>query len=131
MTVSDLLLESLERMREELPEGYRRVCKILSGQIVHLYIDKEPIWVSFSTGAVVSTQQTDETTATVQTSRQTILDVLDGKESLVSAIQSHQLDVRTDIAVMAILHDGLLAYVHGAVRCPSFPAILERFRRSV
>lgn len=67
---------------------------------------------------------------TVETSRRAILDLVDDRLTVAQAVDAGAVAVSGTLADLAVLHEGLRVYVQGAVRSPSLPGILERFRRS-
>ena len=62
------------------------------------------------------------------TSRKTLLDLVDGRMSLLEAILNDLLDVRGDTLPLVRLFDAFTAYLQGAVRAPGMSQLLDRFR---
>jgi hypothetical protein len=126
--VQQLLTESFGVMALELPAAWIRFCASLQGRIVELAVDDERFTVHFAVGTAVVHGLSDSADAHTRTTRRTILDVLDARLSLRDAVMGDLLQVVAPLQMMDQLHTGILAYVHGAVRCPSFPSLLTRFR---
>jgi hypothetical protein len=134
--VASLLAESFAVLAAELPAAYERMSAKLAGQSVSLNVDGERFVVAFAEGkaqvrVVGEGEKGEELSAPVRitTSRRAILEVIDAERSLAEAVLADEVDVMGDLERLVEAREGLLAYVHGAVRCPSFPALLKRFRR--
>lgn len=142
-TVEGLLAESFAVLAAELPPAWERFCAFLDGYAVEIRVDGESFTVRFAadtatiagvariagtTLAAPAIPAAPETDALLATTRRTIEDVLDARLSLREAVMGDALHVVAPLAMMGRLHAGILAYVHGGVRCPSFPALLKRFR---
>ncbi|AUX28299.1 hypothetical protein SOCE836_003690 [Sorangium cellulosum] len=131
--VARLLAESLAALAAELPEAHARVSARLAGRPVAIRVDGERFAVEADGGApqVRAAGAGEEVAAAVRvaTSRRAILDVLDARRSLAEAVLADEVEVVGALERLVEAREALLAYVHGAVRSPSFPALLERFRR--
>jgi hypothetical protein len=60
--------------------------------------------------------------------RATILGVIDGETTARRAVLDERLLMRGRLDDVVAFHDALVAYVHGAVRAPSFPRLLRAYR---
>jgi hypothetical protein len=127
-SVLELLAESFGVLAAELPAAWLRFCAALNGRAVELDVDGERFVVRFASGTVSIEAPAGDADARIATTRQTILDVLDARVTLREAVWRDLLQVTAPLTVMEPLHEAILAYVHGGVRCPSFPALLKRFR---
>lgn len=123
-----LLGESFAVLARELPAAWLRFCARLEGRVVELHVDGERFAVRFAPGAAAIEEASDVADARIATTRRTILDVLDARLTLRDAVLRDLLQVVAPLPMMESLHEGILAYVHGGVRCPSFPFLLKRFR---
>ena len=126
-----LLDESFSVLRQEVPEAHRRMCAELHGDAVAIRVDDESVVVTCD-GAAMHTQDTgmtDGVSAEIRTSRKAILHVLNGHVTLTDAVLADAVGVRASLEALVRLNRGLALYVHGAVRAPSFPELLERFQR--
>ncbi|XXX77463.1 hypothetical protein WMF30_01640 [Sorangium sp. So ce134] len=128
-----LLAESFAALAAELPEAHARVSARLAGRAVAIRVDGERFVVDADgCAARVRAAGAGEEPAEavrVATSRRAILDVIDARRSLAAAVLADEVEVVGALERLVEAREALLAYVHGAVRCPSFPALLERFRR--
>ncbi len=61
--------------------------------------------------------------------RTAVLRVIDARDTLMSAVLADRLVLRGATRDVLAFHDGLIAYVHGAVRARSFPELLRQFRQ--
>ena len=131
--VAGLLDESLAVLQREQPALYARLCEALAGLQIEVRVDRERMIVGFEPGghriaAEIAGAEPSAAGARFRASRGAVLDVLDGRISLAEAVLTGRLEAYAPLARLLELHDALLLYVNGAVRCPSFPALLDRFR---
>ena len=125
-----LLDESFTVLRREVPEAHRRMCAELSGDGVAIRVDDESVVVACN-GFEMRVRKGNARTGTIaeiRTSRQAILRVLDGKMTLADAVLTDAVRAQASLEALVRLNRGLAMYVHGAVRAPSFPELLERFQ---
>ncbi|WP_437968043.1 hypothetical protein WMF04_01520 [Sorangium sp. So ce260] len=129
-----LLAESFAALAAELPEAHARVAARLAGLPVAIRVDGERFVVEGDGGAArvraAGAEEEPAAAVRVATSRRAILDVIDARRSLAEAVLADEVEVAGALERLVAAREALIAYVHGAVRCPSFPALLERFRRS-
>jgi len=140
MHLAACLRLSLDTLRLECPQAYQRICDCLAPLTVALSLDGDPASLAFCPGLIrivpvegpapgphggqVGIQPDVHASA----SRSTIIDLLEGRSTIEDAILSDAILLRGRIDDIARFHDALLYYVCGAVRCPSFPAILAGYR---
>jgi hypothetical protein len=129
VTVAGLLRESFAVLASELPPAWDRFCSYLDGCAVEIDVDGEvfTVYVASRVAAVADAPNASPH-ARIGTSRRTLGDVLDARLSVRDAVMRDELQVVAPLAMITRLYEGLLAYVHGGVRCPSFPTLLKRFR---
>lgn len=127
-SVAQFLMESFSLLAAELPPAWARFCACLEGRSVQIRVDKEAFVVRFAGGRPVIAAPDEAYDASVETTRQTIFDVLDARLSMRDAIVRDVLRVTAPLPTVTRLHEGIIAYVHGGIRCPSFPSLLKRFR---
>jgi N-methylhydantoinase B/oxoprolinase/acetone carboxylase alpha subunit len=125
-----LLEESFEILLREVPEAHRRMCTTLKGAAVSIHVDDDHVVALFDAATATVGNDTSRVTTDVATSRQAIIDVVEGRLSLYDAVLADVVRARAPLDALVQLYDGLVMYVHGAVRSPSFPKLLERFRKS-
>jgi hypothetical protein len=126
--VSSLLRRSVGHLAQEVPDSYRLVLDRLGPLVVALGVDHELF--SLSGGHALQVVDGSASTASVRinTSRSTILDVLDAKVGLAEAVETGTVSVQGRLDDVQRVHDTLLAYVHAAVRAPSQPGLLSALR---
>lgn len=124
-----LVGESFELLARERPDAYARMLALLRGHALVLVLDDEALLLRFDAGVMLEAAAADHAELPrVECRVTTILAVVDAKLSLAAALEADLLRARANLDSLATLHEGLLAYVHGAVRCPGFPALLARLR---
>jgi hypothetical protein len=121
------LRRSLELLERELPEALRALSARMASRSVLLSVDGERVQLRFTPRIALGLPE-ERATVTVTTTRRTILDVVDRGTSLADAVLADHLVLVGAPADLLAFHDGLLDYVHGAVRAPSFPGLLGEFR---
>jgi len=131
---------SLDTLRLECPEAYQRVCDCLAPLTVALSLDGDPVTLAFHPGLIrvippggpAAGRNGGRAGAPpdvqASTSRSTIIDLLEARSTIEDAILSDAILLRGRVEDLARFYDALLYYVCGAVRCPSFPAILAGYR---
>jgi len=119
-------------LKREHLASYARLCEKLASLRIEIRIDGECLIAAFEPGghrvAGESTAAQTAAGARFRASRDAVLDVLDGRINLAEAVMTGRLEAYAPLAHLLELHDALLLYVNAAVRCPSFPALLDRFR---
>jgi hypothetical protein len=127
-TFASFLAESFALLRREADDVHGTLCRRLEGRTVAIRVDGEAVAVRFDAirADVLGSHPSAE--IEVSTTRAAILDVLAGDLNLLDAVLADRLVLRGAPAALLAFHDGLLLYVHGAVRAPSFPSLLRRFR---
>lgn len=122
---------SLDILQVECPPAYDRLCQQLAGQNARLQIEGEPMDLIFQDDQASVLAPSDDLTPDthLETSWQTVLDLADARMSLDQAVLSNCIAVKGEVATVARFYEGLHIYLSGAVRCPSFPLLLEHFRQ--
>ncbi|MDC0683647.1 sterol-binding-like protein [Sorangium atrum] len=127
-----LLDESFATLARELPEAYARMCARFAGKTVRIEVDGERFVAAFESAAArvrrVGTEDDVGADASITTSRRAIRDVLEARRSLSDAVLADEVEAVAPLDSLVEVLAGLSMYVHGAVRCPSFPRLLERFQ---
>lgn len=120
------LASALAALADEMPSLYTRMVGALGGREVLLVIDGESVAICFAGGdALLPAARSPSVTCVTTTAA--ILALVAGRTSVEDAIWRDWILLRGGVADLLAFHDGLMAYLHGAVRSPSFPARLERF----
>lgn len=127
-SVCGFLIRSLRLLEKECPEAYAGMCETLASREIALDLAGEPIMaLQFEARTVRALAQPRRPNLHLQTNRQTILDLVQGRATLLQAILRNDLMLRGDVMALADFHAAFLLYVAGAVRSPSFPLLLRRF----
>jgi hypothetical protein len=128
----DFLRQSFAALRRERPAIYDELCRVMQARAARIRVDGAPVDVEFHGGeARIGPAKRRPPAIEVRTSRETIVGMVDARWSLMTAIAEDRLWIRGSVDDLVTFHDGLLVYLHGAVRSPSFPGLLQRFRRGV
>lgn len=126
--VSSLLRRSIVHLADEGPASYRLLVDQLGPLVVELDVDGEIFALSGGGELRVTEGAVDTPGVRIQTSRSTILDVLDATIGIADAVDADRLCVRGTLDDVLRAHDTLLAYVHAAVRTPAQPGLLHALR---
>jgi hypothetical protein len=110
-----------------VPEAYAAMCGYLRGKELELQVGGEVVALGFDAEASLL-ERSERPAVRLVTTRAGILDVIDARRSLATAVLADELHLRGRPADILAFHDALLAYVHGGVRAPSFRSLLRRFR---
>ena len=129
-TFAEFLAESFDLLRREVPQAHAEVCRRLAPRGVRLHVGAEDVAVRFERSGTRFPAAPGAASVDVETNRETILALIDAETTLVDAVLDGSLVLRGAGDDLLAFHDGLVAYVHGAVRAPSFPGLLRRFRRA-
>ena len=121
------LLRSLGVLEAEKPRVHAALCALLMGKELDFAIDGAHVILRFTPAIEV-----DDTGRAphifVTSGRAAIVDVLGGL-SLEEAVATERVALRGALDDLVLFHDALLVYLHGAVRCPSFPRLFDEYRR--
>jgi hypothetical protein len=104
------------------------MCTQLSGRSVELCVGAERFHLAFTPGHARVEPAGPGADVLLLTGRHVIADVLDARLSLTEAVLTDALEVVAPLSSLGVLHEGLVTFIHGAVRCPSFPSLLARLR---
>lgn len=121
--------ESLVLLEDELPVAYRAMCQALAARVVAMTVDGDAIRLVFDEAGVAIRRTDGPADVRICTTRRTILDLVAARSTLLDAAMTDRLELVGSPHDVIVFHDGLMAYLHGAVRAPSFPALLGRYAR--
>lgn len=124
-----LVGHSLERLEHEYPPSYVALHHRLRRHCLQLEIDGERFSLFPDGGSLQLGEAGREVTVELRTSRRILLDVLENRLSLLDAVLQGSLFLRGTAQALSDFHEALVIYIRGAVRCPSFPALLPLLRR--
>jgi hypothetical protein len=125
--MADFIGESLTVLQQECNPAYVALCQTLSPRQLELVIDGETVLVAFFPDQILLPARLEKPVLWVQTSRQTILDLIYARQTLSQAVTHDTLSLRGAVNDVVAFYEGFLLYVKGAVRCPTFPLLLEKF----
>ena len=125
---SALLRRSLGALERERPDIAERLAATLAPLTVTITVGDEQLGVRSDATCVVVGEPAPAPQVRVSTGRPTILALVDGDVSLVDAVLADDVHLVGDVADLARFHDVLWLYLQGALRAPSFPALLHAFR---
>ena len=120
--------ESFAALRGEVPSAYAAMCACLAPRWLVLRVDGETVGLRFARTEATFVPTTKSPAVELTTSRGTILDMIDGRHTLLTAVLAEGMWLRGRPADVLAFHDGLTAYLHGGVRAPSFRPLLAEFR---
>lgn len=129
-TIAALIEASLRALQVECPPAYAQLCALMAGREVLLWIDDERAVIVFDGGEARVVPEARAPCIWMRTSRQAILDLIDARLTLSEAVLDGAIALQGRVEDLALFHEGFLTYLRGAVRAPSFPALLDRFRRA-
>ena len=119
---------SLETLSNEHSIAYHLLCTQLASCSILLVVDGETVALVFDGNGAHFLSELHNPTVRLRASRRTILDVIDARLTLYEAVIADLIVLEGNIDDLVAFHDGLLTYIQGAIRCPSFPALLDHFR---
>lgn len=126
----DFIGTSLELLRREYPPAYALLCSNMAGRSAQLTISGEPLWLSFTAHGITVApgNAAGEPALRLTTDWDTILDLVDARLSMIDAVLCGRFDLHGEGRELARFYDATLTYLRGGIRCPSFPALLDRLR---
>lgn len=125
---ADFLDASFDALRRELPEVYAALCRHFGSRQVGIRVADEEVGVRFEPQAVHVGGRLPDPAIEVETSKADILALVDAARTLVDSVLADALVLRGSPDDLLVFHDGLMIYLHGAVRAPSFPPLLRAYR---
>lgn len=124
---------SLQILRREHTGAFAAMIHALGRGRLYLKVDDEAVLLRFGRGTpqVWSARPRDRRPPAVLTSRRAILRLVDGGLTILDAVRHGDLEVLASPDDLLRLERSLSFYLRGAVRCPSFPELLQQFRETV
>ena len=123
------LARSLERLAVEAPGHYRALASAVAPRQVVLRVDDEVVGLVVAAASVVVAPAL-RPAVELRTDRTTLLALVRGGH-LLEAILDDRLFLRGAPADLVAFEAGLRCYLHGAVRAPSLPPLLDAYREGV
>lgn len=112
----------------EKPTVDARLGALLRDREAAVEIDGEKLGIGFPDGRFRRTDRVGQPFIELKSSRATVLAVVSGEVTLEDAVWSDRLWLRGSLDDLVLFHDALVLYLQGAVRCPSFPWLLECYQ---
>lgn len=104
------------------------MCEILQGRSLLLDIDGDETRIVARRFELSFVERLERTDVEIRSDSATVLDVIDARLTLNSAIRSGRLVATGSREDLAACHEGLIFFIKGAVRSPSLPLLLQEFR---
>jgi hypothetical protein len=123
-----IVIDSFRALARERPHALAAMCARLSGRALDIVVDGEPIAVRFEPARVRLAPSDERADVRIELRRQLIADIIRAEVTLGDALVAGRLEARGSTRDLALVHESLMDYVHGAIRAPSFPALWDRFR---
>ncbi len=108
---------------------YARMCAELAPREVALDVGGEVVAVAFDDRGHRALPSPVAPRVELATTRAAILDLLDGRITLLDAVLADRIVLRGGLDDVIAFHDGLMTYLHGAVRSFAMPGLLRSYRR--
>ncbi|HZR80792.1 MAG TPA: hypothetical protein VFD92_06825 [Candidatus Binatia bacterium] len=124
---ASFLLESFALMGSEAPGAYAELCGRLARRRVRLIVDGDDLTLEFTRRGVAAVAG-GPPSIEVRATQRSILDLVDARRTLVESVLADEIELRGAPEDLLVFHEGLMAYVHGAVRAPSVADLLRSYR---
>jgi hypothetical protein len=133
---AEIVSDSLAILRDEQPSRYLRVCEAMANRQLCIRTRDETFVVAFDRAphcaSVLPFSSASSDAALALSFEPTLIrDLVTAATSLERALLDEQLVVVGALDDIVACHDGLMAYLHGATRAPSFRGLWRRFRCTV
>jgi hypothetical protein len=122
------LTHSMTLLAAEKPDVAARLGALLRDREARVQVDAERVGIVFPAGVFRLVAEVADPFIELRSSRRTILEVVNGRLTLEDAVWGEHLWLRGHLDDLVRFHDALVLYLQGAVRCPSFPWLLDRYR---
>jgi hypothetical protein len=126
-TFTHFLARSLVLLEDELPRIYAEVARSVGDREVRCRVDEDEISVFGDGTRLRLARETRQPAVRVVAKRQVIVDVVLARTTLQDALWEDRIVLLGSLDDLVAFHDALMAYVGGAVRCPSFPELLDEY----
>jgi hypothetical protein len=119
---------ALVALARETPAAYARLADCAGAEGVRLEVESTPFVVRFGARSHSLEPAPAAGAVDVRSDRETLLALLDAELTLLEAIESDRLHIQGETDAVLRFEQALGAFLEGAVRAPSFPALLAAFR---
>lgn len=117
---------SLRLLAREAPRSFAAVRDRLRGVAAAIELDRQtPVRVQLDAEPWVARSEAGEVRAEVDGTD--LARLLRGELTIEAAVRDERLHLRGSLEHLLGFLDGLESWIHGAVRCPSFPALYREF----
>ena len=129
-----IVADALDGVKRDAPACATSMARAIGATRVVLRVDGEIAAVACDGGEVALSRgapakASGAPTATLTTTTRVLLDLLDGRRTLLSAVESNAMRVRAQPADAAGLFDALGCFVEGVARGGDPASVVQRFRR--
>jgi len=118
---------SLLALSREAPAAHRALATCMGTLSIAASVDHEPLVIAAHGDQLFVRSGAVPAAAQLATTRRALRCLLRAEHSLLDAIMNDELELRGTTDALARLDDCLSLYLRGAVRCPSFPSLLDEF----
>jgi hypothetical protein len=116
-------------LQDELPWAHRAVSDRLGGRAVLLEVDGETVWVGSAPGRLELRLRPEPASVVLTTSRAAIGSLIRGDDTLLDAVLCSKVELAGTVDDLVAFDAALMAYLHGAVRCPPFADLCDEYLR--
>jgi hypothetical protein len=121
------LTESLGILRTECRPAYARIAQSIGALELAIEVDGHPLSVISDHQELTVLAHPRTPRVSAQTSKRALIALLEAECTLLDSVWTEQVRLLGSLQDLLAFHDALTTYFNGAVRCPSFPALLARF----
>jgi hypothetical protein len=119
----------LDALEAEVPVAHGLVVRALTGRAVAIDIEGDRVTLAMASGRHCLTRGVDAGCAVELALTEAVIGrLLDARCTVLDAVLGGEVVLRGAAEDLAALHDALLAFVHGAIRSPTAPRLLESYR---
>ncbi|HHM06060.1 MAG TPA: hypothetical protein ENJ19_10020 [Gammaproteobacteria bacterium] len=131
--VSAILAEALEILLDDAPAAYFRVTRELDACIVAIDLSEEHFRLRVNNDRAVMQGAADSNdhqtpTVSVHTSRQLIVDLIDGRRDVLSAFLSRDLSINASLDAVIAASRAMTYFTEGAVRSRRMRCLADELR---
>lgn len=124
---SSFLDRSLTAIAEQVPDLAAILARRLGELRVRLVIDGERVQVRRRDDRLVVLGDAPDCSTEFATDRATLVDLVEGRSTFLDDLLADRIALHGPVDELIAFHDALHVYLHGAVRSPALPALLDEF----
>jgi len=123
-------------IEREQPRLFELLCRDLGARVIDARVESERVRIArdserLTVAAVPATDPVIAGAIWVESDFATIDALLDGETTLLDVVWCDRVRLRASVDELLGAHDALVTFLRAAVRCPSAPELLKRFRDGV